>query len=346
MSKQRRETRIGRRKWRFRKRFFLLLMPLLVLICGTTVYGALLINKADKVVTKAYEDDGREKSELREKEVDPTEDNVSVLFIGVDDSEARNYEGNSRSDALILATLNKEDKSVKLLSIPRDTYTYIPEVGYNTKINHAHAYGGAPASIEAVEQLLEIPVDYYVRLNFEAFVDVVDTLGGVKVDVPYEMYEKNSADVNGAIHLLPGTQLLDGEEALAFARTRKQDNDIERGKRQQEIIKAIIKKGAVSITKYDNLLEAVGENMTTNMTFDQIKSFVTYGATGNLNVSTLNLAGSDSMIDGVYYYQLDETDLAAKQQELKQHLGLTSNKETTSSSLTEESTTTGTTTTE
>uniref|UniRef100_UPI0018E18BBB LCP family protein n=1 Tax=Virgibacillus massiliensis TaxID=1462526 RepID=UPI0018E18BBB len=101
-----------------------------------------LFIKADSVLSDSYEDDGREKSDLRESKVDPNVDNVSVLIMGVGASDLRNNADNARSDSLMVATLNKDDKSVKLLSIPRDSYVYIPEVGYKTKINHAHAYGG------------------------------------------------------------------------------------------------------------------------------------------------------------------------------------------------------------
>src|SRR6185437_5621524 len=97
----------------------------------------------------------RPKSEIREAKVEPKNDNVSILFIGVDDSDARHQgDRNSRSDALLVATLNLENKSVKLVSIPRDSYVYIPKVGYRDKINHAHAFGGTQATIETVEGLL------------------------------------------------------------------------------------------------------------------------------------------------------------------------------------------------
>src|SRR5699024_12853980 len=105
-------------------------------------------------------------------------DNVSIIMIDIETSEGdkQNKEEKSRNDALMLATLNKDDKSVKLLSIPRDSYVYVPEVGYETKINHAHSFGGPKATIDTVENLLGIPVDYYARINFSAFMDVVDAV--------------------------------------------------------------------------------------------------------------------------------------------------------------------------
>ena len=222
----------------------------------------------------------------------------------------------------MLATLNEKDKSVKLVSIPRDSYVYLPEVGYKTKINHAHAYGGPKASIEAVETMFNIPVDYYVKMNFNAFIDVVDALNGINVEVPYELFEQNSKDKANAIHLLPGEQNLDGEEALALARTRKQDNDIERGKSQQEILKGIMKRAvsANALTKYDDIIQAIGDNMETNMTFDEMKALSSYGLKKKLDMNTLSIEGEDTYIDNIYYWLLDDTSLANTRIELQEHL--------------------------
>jgi polyisoprenyl-teichoic acid--peptidoglycan teichoic acid transferase len=274
MSKMPTQTRIVKRKKRkLRKRAYFILIPLILGFFSVVIYASYLYIKADSVLSNSYEDDGMDKSALRESTVDPSVDNVSVLIMGVDSSDLRKNEDNARTDTLMVATLNKKDKSIKLVSIPRDSYVYIPEVGYESKINHAHAYGGTQATRETVERLLDIPIDYYVKVNFEAFIEVVDAVNGITVDVPYELREQNSKDQANAVHLLPGKQELNGEEALALARTRKLDNDIERGKRQQEIIKAIVKKAVSvnSVLKYDDILEAIGSNMTTNMTFSEMK---------------------------------------------------------------------------
>ncbi|ASK62168.1 transcriptional regulator [Virgibacillus phasianinus] len=321
------ESRMGKRgkKRKLRKRAYFILIPILVVFVGVLTYAAYLYTKADSVFSESYKDDGRAKSDLREEAVDPAKDNVSILIIGVDQSDTRNNKGNARSDTLMLATLNIEDKSVKLVSIPRDSYVYIPEVGYKTKINHAHAYGGPDATIETVENLLEIPVDYYVKVNFNAFIDVVNAVDGIKADVPYELYEQNSNDVQKAIHLMPGEQHLNGEEALALARTRHYDNDIQRGKRQQEIIKSVIHKAVSldSVLQYDDIIEALGKNMTTNMTFDEMKSFIAYGTgSGNLDIDTLTLEGENYQPGSTYFWKLDEIALEETQELLKNHLDI------------------------
>ena len=139
-----------------------LILATSALIC-VTAYGVYLTKQAEHAVNNAYEViENREVSEKREAKVEPVKDNVSILFVGIDDSETRSQgaEG-SRSDALMLATLNNKTKTIKLLSIPRDSYVYIPDVDYKDKINHAHAYGGTRASIETIEELLETSIAYY-----------------------------------------------------------------------------------------------------------------------------------------------------------------------------------------
>ena len=320
-----------RKKRRNKKVVIFLVLPIILLFTVIFAYGFSIWNKTQQAVESSYESDGRDSgSELREYEVNPATDNVSVLFIGVDESNHRNNSGHSLSDALILATLNVEENSVKLLSIPRDSLVYIPHTGKYDKINHAHAFGGPKATIEAVEHTFEIPVDYFVRLNFHAFVDVVDALGGIEFDVPYEFKESNSNDKRDSIHLYPGLQTVNGEEALAIARTRKKDNDIERGKRQQQLMQAILKKTVSigSIPKIGSVIEAIEDNMSTSISMSDMMGFASYGISGDLKLETLNLKGHDLWTD-YYYYQLDEEHLELTKQTLQHHLGLIDDSELT-----------------
>lgn len=304
----------------------LLLLSASLLIC-VTAYGVYITKKAETAANKSFEKiENRETSDKRQAKVKPLEDNISILFIGVDDSEEREQgSDHSRSDALVLATLNNEAKTVKLVSIPRDSYVYIPYIEDEDKITHAHAFGGSLATIETVEELFDIPVDYYVRMNFNAFIDIVDALGGIEVDVdiPYAFTELDEND-NYTIKLEPGLQELNGSEALALARTRKHDSDIMRGQRQQDILKAIATKAASvsAISKYDDVLDAISDNMKTDMTFDEMKSFINYFSEGVPQIDSLSLVGEDDMSTGTYYYQLDEESLEETKQILKSHLEL------------------------
>lgn len=316
------QTRIKTKK-RLRKRVKFIIIPLIIAIISVISYGTYLYIKADSAISGAYEKDVHDKSELRDDYVDPKFDNVSILIMGIDENEKRKERETARTDALILATLNKDDKSVKLTSIPRDSLVYIPEVGREDKINHAHAFGGTKATIDTVEEKFDIPVDYYVKLNFKAFVDVVDAIDGVEVDVPYEFKESDSHDKRDTIHLYEGYQNLDGEEALAFARTRKKDSDYDRGQRQLEIVDAIIDKATslTSILKYDDIIEAVGDNLKTNMTFMVMKSFFSYATHGKgIDVDQLSLEGNDYQPGNVYYWQIDEQSLQNTIATMKSHL--------------------------
>ncbi|URM33434.1 LCP family protein [Cytobacillus firmus] len=329
MSHDRRSIAIEKRKSKRKRRIFLFIfLPIILLTLSATAYGTFLYNKAQSVMEDSYNPIDR--TTKRASAAQPDIDSISVLFIGVDDSSKRSFSTSSRSDALMLATFNKDTKSVKLLSIPRDSYVYIPKLGYQDKITHAHANGGPATTIETVEELLDIPVDFYVKVNFNAFIDIVEALDGIKVDVPYAFSEQDSNDTPNAISLEPGYQLLNGEEALALARTRKQDSDIQRGVRQQEILKAIVNRAVSvgSISKYATVIDAVGKNMETDLTFDQMKAFLNYATEGtSINIESLNLAGQDMYLPNsngnrVYYYELDEINLAEIQTELKNHLDL------------------------
>jgi LCP family protein required for cell wall assembly len=318
---QRSHRGVQKKKKRKKRLITWILLPLLLIgVCGAG-YAAFLYKKAENVVAKSYKP--VKAANKREVKVDPTKDNISILLIGIDDSKTRNFGKGTRSDALMVATLNKKNNSVKLLSIPRDSYVHVPEKDIYTKITHAHAYGGTKLTIETVQELLDIPIDYYVKMNFNAFMDVVNALDGIQVEVPYTLTEQDSKDHHNAIHLKKGLQTLNGEQALALARTRHYDSDILRGGRQQEILKAILKKALSvnSFSKYSDVISAVGNNMETNMSFDEMKSLFNYAIAGkNLDIESLKLEGADDMSTGVYYYKLNDTSLANVKNALKEQL--------------------------
>lgn len=326
MANLRQTRRKQRKKRRLKRGVKITIITFFIILIAIASYAGYLYVKANSMLGDSYEDVGREKSELRDQIVDPTKDNFSILVVGADTSEARSQLGNPRSDTLIYATINKKNNSVKLLSIPRDTLVYVPYLDKETKINHAYASrGGIKATIETVENLLEVPVDYYVSINFEAFIEIVDALGGITVDVPYEIYEQNSKDEANAIHLRKGIQELNGEEALALARTRKYDSDIERGKRQQQIIKAIADKAMSleAVLKYGDIIDVIGDNMKTNLKTNEILGLISNTLSKKrLDIDSLTLKGYDYQPGRIYYYKLDEEALEETKEILQNHLGL------------------------
>lgn len=160
----------------------------------------------------------------------------NILIMGED-----NVEGSRRSDTILFAAIDIDDKNMKILSIPRDTRVEIPGHGVQ-KINHAFAYGGADLMKATVEKYLGQPILYYVIVDYDSFPALVDILGGVEIDVQKKMRYRDRAgklDIN----IEPGKQIMNGVTALHFVRFRKDAlGDIGRVQRQQQFLKALIKK--------------------------------------------------------------------------------------------------------
>ncbi|WP_214892610.1 LCP family protein [Exiguobacterium sp. H66] len=298
---------------------------LIVLVTGGATF-AYVAHKTFQTANKTEVKLSRgEKSEKRPAAVDLTKDHFSVLLVGTDE---RPGDTTSRSDTMIVATFNKAEKKVSMLSIPRDSLVMIPSVGYEDKINHSYAFGGIDSTIETVENLLDIPIDYYGSINFNGVVAIVDAIGGVDVDVKLPIDTLDSSDQQSGVKLDPGVQTLTGEEALAYARMRYEDpeGDIGRTKRQQQILQAIIDESTSlgSITKLNQLMQATGDNFQTNMSLTeafQLQPFVKSLAT----VNRIDLEGSDARINGGYYYKLDEESLQEAKNMLKEQLALPTN---------------------
>ncbi len=177
----------------------------------------------------------------------------------------------SRSDVNILAVVNTETKNILLLSTPRDYYiSYSVTGGAKDKLTHAGIYG-IDASIDALEQLYDVDVNYYLRVNFSGFIDIINALGGVDVNSDYDF-------TAGGTEFHKELNHLNGEEALSFARERHsfKDGDFQRGRNQMEVIRAVIQKAASSslLTNYMSVMNAVAGSFETNMSQEEIADLV------------------------------------------------------------------------
>ena len=178
----------------------------------------------------------------------------------------------SRSDVNILAVVNTDTKNILLLSTPRDFYVdYSVTGGVKDKLTHAGIYG-IDASIDALERLYDIDVNYYLRINFTGFMDVIDALGGISVYSDYDF------TVNNVKTFHKGYNDVNGREALAFARERYSfaDGDYQRGRNQMEVIRAVINKAASSslLVNYTSVMDAIAGSFETNMPRSQIAALV------------------------------------------------------------------------
>lgn len=288
-------------------KYFLIFLSL-ILVVVPVIFAILLLKSSQGAFEHSLNtSDTSRESSIRESKINPSKDPISILFLGIDDNSGRQKNGQSteqsRTDAMILSTFNADKEQIRMLSIPRDTISYIPEVGYYDKITHAHAYDGPTASMDSVEATLNVPVDYYVRINMEAFVDAVDELGGIEYDVPYNISEPNTNDT-GKIKVKKGHQKLNGDEALAVARTRHQDSDLKRGQRQMDLIKKLFIKAqkADSFSKLDDVIEIVGKNAKHNLSYKEVKALATSYLKDDVEIKSKQLEGQDDYLNGVYYY--------------------------------------------
>lgn len=315
-----------KKKRRLRKWVKLLIgfVVILMIAAGSIgTYAYVKLNNASKQAHIDLNDNGQ--SVKRIKEFDPKKDSFTVLLLGID---SRNSKGetvdDARSDANVLVTFNRKNKTATMLSIPRDSYVNIPGYGYD-KFTHAHAYGGVKLSAKTVENLLDIPVDYVIESNFDAFKDVVDELNGVSIDVKSEKIANQiKKDTKGKVVLKTGVQTLNGEEALAYVRTRKADTDFQRGQRQMEVLNAIIKKSRSlsSIPAYDDIVDSLGKNLKMNLSLNDAIGLFPF-ITSLKSVDTEQLTGSDIYLYSsrerkkLYYLQLDNEKLEEIKTELK-----------------------------
>lgn len=262
----------------------------------------------------------------------------TLLIMGVDSTKEKldkNSTGNG--DSLMLVTFNPKTLNATILSIPRDSYVYLPNMGVENKITHA-AWGGTNNMIKTIELFTEIDIDYYVKINFKGVVKLVDALGGVYIDVPTDMCTDDSGRHN-KICLKKGYQKLNGEQALSFARNRYAfaTGDLQRGVNQQIVVQAILNqlKNIKSANQALNILDTLSGSMDTNFTTKQLLSFYdifkvileTSSNSDNLiNIQQLYLSGSGQMIYDersglvLYNYILNNSSLNQVKNAMKKNL--------------------------
>ncbi|MBE9523763.1 MAG: LCP family protein [Chloroflexi bacterium] len=215
---------------------------------------------------------------------------LNLLLLGVDDRTWMNNQGPPRADTIILVTIDPETQSGKILSIPRDLWVAIPGLGEH-KINQAYslgesqglAIGGPGLTLATVEALFDISIPYYIQINFEAFVHIIDEIGGVKINVPDTLVIDPLQGKNNKT-LEPGIQTLSGDLALAYARARNTiGSDFDRSHRQQQVIYAALQRMTdlnlipTLISKAPDLYQEVARGVQTNLSIQQLAQLAQLG---------------------------------------------------------------------
>lgn len=221
---------------------------------------------------------------------------LNIMLFGEDNSQGDEY---GRSDTMIMMSIDNRHKKLKLTSFQRDTYVYIPGYGYN-KINASYTYGGAKLAIQTIEANFGIKIDRYAVVDFDSFVEIIDTLGGIDMEVTqdeidyinYQMYKNGQSDEWSTITDEPGIVHLTGIEALWYARNRglsigEDGNEIgisgddwDRTSRQRKLIETVFESMKdASLTQIVSIVGSVGPLVTTNLKKDEITALVSHSLT-------------------------------------------------------------------
>jgi len=280
------------------KKYIILVLSIVgifVAVAGGVLTAHFVLNE------KVAENDTEEQIESLEK---PSSDKkVNILIMGTD-------KGGTRSDVMILASLDPKRKKLTMLSIPRDTKV---KIGKNDqKINAALAIGKEELAIRKVKELTGLPIHYYATISFEGFRNAIDILGGVEFDVPTNMnYDDPVQDLH--IHLKKGLQVLDGNKAEQFVRFRNYpQGDLDRVKAQQAFLRALFeqKLKLQYITKADDLYREIQKSIKTNFGVDDLlRNLNAIRALTTDNITMLQLPGEAKMIGGISYFICNDEEM-------------------------------------
>lgn len=220
-----------------------------------------------------------------------TSGRVNILLLG---RAGESYPGRNLTDTIMLVSLDTKNKKVGLLSLPRDLYAPVLETGFSTKLNSLYQYGISRGEDEryirsAVEHITGQDIHYFLSLDFDGFEKVVDALGGISVDVVKDFYDPRYPGKNYSyetFEIKKGWQVLDGKTALKYVRERHDDpkGDFGRAKRQQQVLQAIKDKAFSAGTLFNfftvnNLMDALGESVRTDIGADDIRGFLALSRT-------------------------------------------------------------------
>lgn len=228
---------------------------------------------------------------------------INILLLGIDKEE-------NVSDTIMILSLSKEKKTVKLISIMRDTYIYQGE-GMANKINYAYHYGGVNGSIDTVNTVFNLDISKYVKVDFDNLISIVDYLDGVEVNIDEKEREYINACCKNTSLITSGDVTLNGEQALVFSRIRKIDSDFQRTERQRKVMFGIYNKiKNMDVLKYPKTFYTFSKSSETNMSIVElleVGNFIMHSDENNYSNLRIPLDGttSDSTI-GVYHLNWDE----------------------------------------
>lgn len=327
MRSEKNEEQIRKKRKKLFENILSIFILLAIVLGGMTgYYGSKVMSFLDGISETAVQEDNFDDSLEQFIYLEDAEP-FAALILGTDVEN----EGQTRSDTIIVVTVNPEKESMKMVSIPRDTLVTLPS-GSLEKINATYTIGGADLTRKMVGDKLDIPIQFYATMNFIGLIELVDAVGGITIESELEFTQPNYTDSNKTIKILKGVQKVDGAEALGYARMRKEDprGDFGRQDRQKEVVVEVLNEliSFNSITNLTNILNVTQPYLKTNATANQMLSIVAnYSDTIN-NIEQLSLNGEAGETYfphygfNVYTWEPYEESIWEVSQELREHLEL------------------------
>lgn len=288
-------------------KIFSVFFLLFTLILGIFTYFYFEKDEQDKTV--------KVKTETQELDIKEKKERVNILLMGIDALDG-NYEGNkSRTDTMMILSIDPKTDTAFMLSIPRDSRVKIRGRQGMDKINHAHAYGGVDLALKTAKDLLQIPIHHYIRVDYKALFKTIDDIGGVEIDVPMNMkYSDPYATPPLSINLKKGKQILDGQKSMEYLRYRKgySNQDLGRINAQQLFLQAVIEKvmSPSSIIKVPQYIETMYMYVDTDMSkkdmLDLAKDAIKIDPK---KIQKQTVPGESTTISGISYYKINDEDL-------------------------------------
>ena len=315
----RRKRRKRKKKSIWKKILISLVVALLLIVGAGAIVAWKVYSDVQSSTEEMYTETNHEQKREKPVVVDQGDDPFSILLMGIDTGDmGRNYQG--RSDTMMLMTVNPNSNETTIVSIPRDTYTEIVGRGTMDKINHAYAFGGTEMALNTVQNLFDIPVDYFVSVNMEGLQQIIDAMGGVDITPNLTFDQGGYSFVEGQpVHM-------DGNMALEYSRMRKSDpnGDYGRQERQRSVVEATVRKMASveSVLNYQGVLNSLSANMQTNMSFDDMVDAFTKYNSATRSITQEQLSGSGRKQNGVYYEFIPDEEVQRISDLLKSELEL------------------------
>ncbi|MEG0291356.1 MAG: LCP family protein [Anaerovoracaceae bacterium] len=312
------ERRIKREQKKKRKKRLGCIIPLVLVLC-LIITGGVVAKKGynyvyGKLEKMNHKEVNKDDLEISKRSSNDLKDFRNIAILGIDTREGEDDE-TCRTDAIIMATVDKKSKKIKLTSIDRDTYWTVDEVGVKRldKTNHAHAYGGPAGTMRALNRNADLNVDGFVRVNWKTVADTVDAMGGLVLPIKdYEINEMNKyiRDTNKNLHgddtpiTKAGKQKLNGIQAVTYCRIRKVGNgDTERAERMRRTLEACISKvKTMSFKEIDAMADKILPEITTNLTSKEIIRLMITAARCKIeNSGGFPYVSDGKVINGVWY---------------------------------------------